>query len=243
MLDARSLTPDANKRQASNVKPNHLEREKMQIADNIHMFLGGGGSVLESHCYLILGKKTVLVDTGIDADLLIANMKNLGIKPAAVDLIVNTHCHFDHIRSNKSIKEKTNAKIAVHKMDAPHISESISDFNRGEFHKEILEVAKADILLDEGDLINDFEVIHTPGHTAGSICLFEKKSGILISGDTVFAEGSCGRTDLPGGSAGEMRNTLKKLSKLKIEKIFPGHGVPVLQNAKENIKLALSSLS
>ncbi|MBU4246176.1 MAG: MBL fold metallo-hydrolase, partial [Nanoarchaeota archaeon] len=96
--------------------------------------------------------------------------------------------------------------------------------------------------LDDGDLIKSgdlkLKVIHTPGHTKGSICLYDEKNKILFSGDTVFA-GSFGRVDFPGSSSREMKQTLEKLSKLEIDKILPGHGEIVWGSGNEVIKRLL----
>ena len=204
------------------------------------MFLGRD-SPLESHSYLLLGIKTILVDAGMPDELIFNSIKSLHLSPKNLDLILSTHCHFDHIWGNKSLKEKTSAKLAAGKDDAPHI-ESADDYTCGSMFKENVQAADVDVLLKGGEKLNDFEVLSTPGHTAGSVCLFRKSDGILISGDTIFAEGYPGRTDLPSGSQEEMIKTLKRMEKLSIEKIFPAHGVPVLKNAQENIRKALNYL-
>jgi glyoxylase-like metal-dependent hydrolase (beta-lactamase superfamily II) len=101
---------------------------------------------------------------------------------------------------------------------------------------------KVEKKLKEGDEIFGFKVLHTPGHTKGSICLLDAKDKILISGDTIFADG-VGRTDLPGGSEEDMEKSLEKLSSLKIEKILPGHGEPVLKNGEKAIKNIINSVA
>ncbi len=209
----------------------------MQIGENLHLFLGRDRP-LECHSFLILGSQKILIDTGMEPKNILAQLHSLQLKPKDLDLIVNTHCHFDHIRNNQELKNLGGAKIAAGAEDALHIEESNGHTGAKIFGEEV-PGSKVDILLKGGEKLNDFEVISTPGHTAGSICLFRKSDGILIAGDTIFANGYPGRMDLPSGSVEEMAETLKKLEKLGVEKIFPAHGVPVLRNAAENIKKAL----
>ncbi len=209
----------------------------MQIGENLHLFLGRDRP-LECHSFLILGEKTILVDTGMETKNILAQLHSLHLKPKDLNLIVNTHCHFDHIRNNQELKNLSGAKIAAGGEDAPHMEES-DGYTGAKIFGEEVPSSKVDILLKGGENLNDFEIISTPGHTAGSICLFRKSDGILLSGDTIFANGYPGRMDLPSGSEEEMAESLKQLAKLNPEKIFPAHGVPVLKNAPENIQKAL----
>ena len=94
-------------------------------------------------------------------------------------------------------------------------------------------------LLEEGDKIGEFEVIHTPGHTSGGICLWDGEN--LISGDTIFAGGGVGRMDI-GGNYDDMKNSVEKLTKLDVRNIYPGHGPIVENNGKEHIKMSYSLL-
>lgn len=124
--------------------------------------------------------------------------------------IINTHCHWDHTTDNSKLKRETNAQIAIHSADNGMIDGS------------------ADILLNEGQELTlgdaTFKVMHTPGHTLGSVCLFCEEHSILFSGDTLFPNGH-GRTDLAGGSDAQMMQSLKRLAALPPETVFyPGHG-------------------
>jgi glyoxylase-like metal-dependent hydrolase (beta-lactamase superfamily II) len=95
----------------------------------------------------------------------------------------------------------------------------------------------------EGDIIQTelwpLEVIWTPGHTEGGMCLYAREEHILFSGDTVFPDGYFGRFDGDGGSLEDLIESLRKLAKLRVEIMLPGHGTPVIQGAEQNIKLAL----
>jgi glyoxylase-like metal-dependent hydrolase (beta-lactamase superfamily II) len=89
-------------------------------------------------------------------------------------------------------------------------------------------------------MIEGLRVLHTPGHSPGSICLFDAEEGILFSGDTVFTHGSFGRYDLPGGERHALLKSLERLSTLDVRAIYPGHGEPVEKQAERHIAAALS---
>ena len=90
---------------------------------------------------------------------------------------------------------------------------------------------------EETLLIGDdtYQVVHTPGHTPGCICLYSENTGTLFSGDTVFAHGSFGRTDLPGGNMKQLQTSLRHLSTLSITNLYPGHDVIVEGNAASHV--------
>lgn len=151
-----------------------------------------------------------------------------------IDILVITHCHIDHIIYANQIKQKTKCKIAAGRKEAEHLKKmdihTCLDSFWLKFLKELgfdLNPIKPDILLKKGDIIKskelNFKVIETPGHTEGSICLYEPNKKILFSGDTWFGNEIYGRTDLPGGNKKELKKSIKKLKKLKIKKIYPGH--------------------
>ena len=152
-------------------------------------------------------KEAAIVDPGweIEKILLIAKKHGLNVKH-----ILITHSHYDHMQQVLDIFNATNAAVYVHKGDSEEIK------NKG------IEKIKT---VDEGDEINigkiKIKVLHTPGHPPGSVCYLADKK--LITGDTLFVE-NIGRTDLPGGSARIMAQSLKRLKKLdeKIE-VYPGH--------------------
>lgn len=99
--------------------------------------------------------------------------------------------------------------------------------------------SRVDVELEDGDKIGNFEVIHTPGHTSGGICLWDGEN--LISGDTIFAGGGVGRMDI-GGDYNDMKSSVEKLTKLDVVNIYPGHGPIVEKNGKDHIKLSYSLL-
>ena len=191
----------------------------------------------DSNCYLIDNK--ILVDTGAgeNKDYLFSKVHENGVEPEDIELIVNTHCHFDHIGGNHLFP---NAKIAVHKLDAiPIRNEDTLGTAGTAFGFDNINNSHVDIELEEGDKIADFEVIHTPGHTSGGISLWDGEN--LICGDTIFAGGGVGRMDI-GGNYEDMKKSVEKLMTLNVKRIFPGHGPIVEDNGKDHIKLSYSYL-
>ncbi len=97
-------------------------------------------------------------------------------------------------------------------------------------------------LLSEGDRIGPLKVIHTPGHTQGSICLYSEEERFLISGDTVFTDGGFGRYDFPGGDRTALARSIGYLASLPVEGLYPGHGTPVHREGRLHISAALQLL-
>ena len=182
---------------------------------------------LETNCYIIADEKSkiaAIIDPGENAKQIINAVNEAELK---VKYIFLTHGHSDHIAALEEIKEATGAKIVIHELDAHMLTsaESNLSFLLGERFTQ----PSADIKLKGseefrlGDLF--LEIIHTPGHTPGGICL--KTGNIIFSGDTLFA-GSIGRTDFPGGSYKTLINSIKeKLMCFDDDVVvYPGHMQP-----------------
>jgi glyoxylase-like metal-dependent hydrolase (beta-lactamase superfamily II) len=150
--------------------------------------------------------------------------------------IVLTHCHFDHIARIKEIAHMCRARVAIHRADARGLVDDLCSLsmNFGARSPGIV----PDLMLAEGDMVGDFVVLHTPGHTPGCICLYSEQDRLLFSGDTVFADGYFGRYDFPGGSRAELARSLDRLSALDVEGLFAGHGEPVEENGRRYIAAA-----
>jgi glyoxylase-like metal-dependent hydrolase (beta-lactamase superfamily II) len=169
---------------------------------------------------------TILVDAGV---------LPMAVKPFKdqINTIVLTHCHFDHTARVKEIAHMCKAKVAIHKNDARGLLEDTWSLSM-HFGSRSPGIAP-DIVLTEGDFIGDLQVLHTPGHTPGSICLLDERELLLFSGDTVFSDGCFGRYDFPGGSRIELARSLDRLALLDVEGLYPGHGEPVEQGGSRHI--------
>ncbi len=160
-------------------------------------------SEIANFSYLIYCPETLrgaAIDPSMHPELLQEKAVKLGVK---LELLLNTHGHHDHIAGNGFIIEHSGAKLAAHPLDVPN----------------------SDILLEEGinlELGNGIiEVMHTPGHTPGSVIF--KAGNQIVTGDTLFVS-RCGRADLPGSDVTELHNSLQRLKTLPREtQVYPGH--------------------
>ena len=180
------------------------------------------------NCYLLICEKTkqaAVIDPAGEVDDILARIQEDG---ATVQYIINTHGHVDHIGGDYEMKTKTGAPVLIHEADAPRLE--VVDSFLEEFSHGTAKPFKADQLLHDGDVIQvgetiQLQVIHTPGHTPGGICLKLVGEDLIFSGDTLF-QGSIGRTDFPGGSFPELMKSIReKLMVFPDETaVYPGHG-------------------
>src|SRR4030067_1688666 len=177
-------------------------------------------SPYDANAYLVDGK--ILVDTGMDAHSIISQLEKL-IKPGELETIILTHCHFDHSGGAAQVAKAFGAKIAIHRDDAPLLNNPKG--SASELFGERAPSVIPDILLSGGEIFGGCEGITTPGHTPGGICLYSARDKALFSGDTVFPDGSFGRTDLPGGNAKKLVESIRKITLLDVSVMYPGHAV------------------
>jgi hydroxyacylglutathione hydrolase len=173
------------------------------------------------------GDSISLVDTGsgMEPNTVSPQLEQLGLKIEEVNRIALTHGHIDHIGGLTEICEHSSPEILVHQSDANDLKslgiESI-------------------VYMKDGDNVRlgrrDLRVIHTPGHTEGSVCLHDNE--IILTGDTAFPGGYFGRTDLPSGDWRKLIDSLDKLSRLDVRVMLPGHGEPLLSEASSHLRLA-----
>ena len=185
---------------------------------------------LDSNCYVIKdsgSNNAVVIDPGHPRASALKFVEENGLN---VEYILLTHRHFDHILGAAEFARKTGAKLAIHKADAVGLeSAEHSLFDMFEDYYDIAqELVNADVLLSEGDVIEwaggRFEVMHTPGHSAGSVCY--KIEDSIFTGDTLF-ERSIGRIDFPTGNEQEMIASLNRLKNISGDyKVYSGHGEP-----------------
>ena len=159
--------------------------------------------------------KCLVIDPGYDADTILEKLDEYGLE---LEAIVLTHGHFDHVGAVKELVAETGCAVYIHGAEntmPPMLTAGKLYYTN---------------TYDEGDALTlaglNFTVLHTPGHTPGSVCLAFPCGNltVLFSGDTLF-QGSCGRVDLPGGDMRQMYQSLKRLGSLKGNyRIYPGHG-------------------
>lgn len=181
------------------------------------------GGMFESVSYLVGNKgKAVLIDAGVKCDrvLTIAKEQNL-----IIEKVILTHGHIDHIVEIDNIIKETNAKLYIHADDEMLLTDA--KYNVSAYVGQAMTFASKCEVLRDGSKIklgeHEFKIIHTPGHTAGSICI--EVNNMLFSGDTLFRMGY-GRVDLPNGSFEEIyKSIVDKIFSLPDNMtVYPGHG-------------------
>jgi len=178
---------------------------------------------LQTNCYAVWddSKETVLlIDPGAQPNLILEILDEKELVPTEIIL---THSHYDHIGAALQIKQRYSAPIAIHRDDADNLKSAAANFSA--MFDESVEF-EADRILEGGDSWDldgeKLRVLHTPGHSKGSIVLISDK--IIFAGDTIFQSG-VGRTDLPGGNSTTLRKSLARLLQFDdAVEVFPGHG-------------------
>lgn len=183
---------------------------------------------LASNCYIFYdnnSREAIIIDAGDDGEFIINKIRDLNLRPQAV---IATHGHFDHILAVTELKLAFNIPFLIHRGDIPIVKrmERTAKYFTGlkpdpapQYDKLVKD--QENIKIGESNLM----VISTPGHTPGSVSLYSEKENILFTGDTIFADGSYGRTDLAGGDANKLKDSiLKILSYPEDTIIYPGHG-------------------
>lgn len=182
---------------------------------------------LQTNCYIVADENTkegIVIDPGGDGVHILHTIERMKLN---IKLVVNTHGHFDHIMANKEVMEGTGASLAIHPKDADMLINPLRSF--AVFVGKIHPSPPATLLLEEGTTI-DFgsvrlHVLHTPGHSSGSISLWSPQEKVVFSGDALFNLG-IGRTDFPGGSMRVLLQSIReKLFVLPDDTVvYPGHG-------------------
>jgi glyoxylase-like metal-dependent hydrolase (beta-lactamase superfamily II) len=187
----------------------HLHRVVGPLATNVHVLADERT------------REAIAIDTATPCLAWIAD--ELAARGWTLQLIVSSHGHWDHIGDNASVAEHTGADIAVHPLDRDRLVSprpSMAPFD--------IPPSVPAVDLAEGGEVRfgsiRLHVLHTPGHTEGSVCLYDPDEGLLFSGDTLFA-GGWGRVDLPGGDPDAMVDSLTRLLELEDPvRVYSGHG-------------------
>jgi glyoxylase-like metal-dependent hydrolase (beta-lactamase superfamily II) len=226
----------------------------MEIIEGIHRIDEASNNMAHANVYLVInGKELLVVDTGTsgNAKKIVEYVQKIGHQPSEVSTIVLTHYHMDHMGSAKDLKDLTNAKVAAHVEDADFVAgkkpfpkpknllfRAVSSFIKPT-------PVDVDIALRDGDKIGSLTVIATPGHSPGSIALFDEQRKALFVGDTLRFDGSkvTGAPKHFTWNADKEEESIKKISMLEFDIMLPGHGEILKTNASKTVKEFLDSSS
>jgi glyoxylase-like metal-dependent hydrolase (beta-lactamase superfamily II) len=204
-----------------------------------------------SNAYLVEidQQSLALIDTGTPGkeQKVLAYLTSIGRKPGDISYIILTHPDADHSGSAAKLKGLTGAKLAIGELDAPRLSgemklKETSGFGSvmialfGSFMK--VERVKPDMELKDGASVDQLTIIHTPGHTDGSISIYKPNEALFV-GDLLRTDGA-GKLKLPSANMSrdmaEVRRSAEKISKLEFSMLLPGHGKPIEQDASKRLK-------
>ena len=207
-----------------------------------------------AHCAIVTDQRMVLVDTSSQADAkpVLDALKAAGVKPRDLTSIIITHTHPDHVSGLAAVRRVFPAQVAAHEIEAPFIAkETIYDGPPGK-HSQKHEAVPVDVPLRDGQTFEGFEVLHTPGHTAGHLSLFDNERRLLIAGDALNTDPGSGSVD-PALGVGTMsdqfnldarqhRKSIQRLAKLEFDALVVGHGDPIVSGAGERVRKLAAQL-
>lgn len=200
------------------------------------------GVAYDSNVYLLEDEDPVLVDTGTGmyAEAALEEVSEI-VPLKRIGRIVLTHSHYDHMGGARAFQEATGAKLYLHEAEAvPFMagdtSLTVSDMFGQRLKGLEVEPLKTGQRLKLG--ATELQVLHMPGHSPGSIALYDPEGKSAVVGDTVFCDGGVGRWDLPGGDLAELRSSVKRLRELRLKNVYPGHGSYAEGNAETHLGMA-----
>ncbi len=219
----------------------------VEILQGIHQVDG-----VNANSYLVFEEdgSLTLIDTGMSKDgkkILNYIQTNLSKKPSDLKTIIITHSHVDHIRGAYSVKKSTGAKVVIHTLDADYLSgDKKMPLPKGGvgFLFRILSPffkstpVKAEQKVNEGDKIGRLVIVHTPGHTPGSISVYDPQNRLIFVGDTIrYSKGKIeGPPKQFTPDMAEANKSITKISKFDFEILLGGHGDPLKQNGAQKVK-------
>jgi len=208
----------------------------VEIMENLFFIQRG---YLNGNHFVYRSEHPILIDTGYVADFHIAEetIASLGADLRSTALIVSTHSHCDHIGGNKIVQERSSCDIAMHKM-GKYFMDTRDDWSTWwRYYSQEAAFFDCTRALEDGDVIlvgpHAFEVIYTPGHASDGIVLYNRKEKVLISSDTLWEDDMAVITVRVEGSRAcfSLLESLKKLERLDVKMVYPGHGRPFTDTA------------
>jgi len=194
----------------------------MKVTENLHAFIWRDMRMNNCNTYFIDGEKKILIDPGHRQvfGFVEKELADIGVSKDQIDAVIVTHGHPDHMEAVQLFSTPT--VIAIGEVEMAYYRTMAENFPMA----ARMGLPGFDFYLQEGDLTignRIFQVIYSPGHSPGSICLYMSESKVLICGDVVFNQG-IGRTDLPGGNSKLLKKTIQRLASLDVAYLLPGHG-------------------
>ncbi len=188
---------------------------------------------LRTNCYCVVSRgEALIIDPGADPMRIIDLLGDTKLR-----YIIATHGHFDHVSAVEPLRKRYSSPFLIHRED----EETLRIFGS---YVLCGSPPRPDRFLEEGDIVRVgdeiFHIIHTPGHTPGSICIYSSSSKVVFTGDTLF-RGAFGRTDLPGGDPEKMFDSLRKIFRILTDEyvVYPGHGESTTIGEEKRHYLAL----
>ncbi len=218
-----------------------------KVLDGFYWIMAREGMLPDSNIFLVQDEdRFVLFDAGIHhffTDTCQA-ISELGLNLKQLDRLILTHTHLDHSGSTPEfLRDAKDCEVWVSEEEGTLLEQGDDTIVLGSMLGQRLPPISIAKKLQEGDVITvgnySFKVLHTPGHSAGSLCFFEPQQQLLISGDVVFRHGSFGRVDFPTGNGAVLKESIARLAELPVEMLLPGHMGIATKGGKREIQLSL----
>ena len=217
------------------------------LFSNSLVFLPGTGNSSNTVFIQVNSETVLVVDIGTPENIdRVLSIITKSLPNSKEILLVASHEHYDHIGGFSNFCRFRHCVTYASEVTADVLAKGDSVYSVANLFGRTLSPVSIDKILKENDTfsttLGPFNVVKTPGHSRGSICLYNKEKKILIAGDTVFPNGGFGRVDLPGGDLNLLRESISKLNELDVDVLVSGHGDIVLTNGNQHIKMALESI-
>ncbi len=223
----------------------------MELVSHIHRVDG-----VQGNCYLVDRDGLVLIDTGLvrnSKKILACIRDELDRDPRDLELIIITHSHADHTGNVAELRRATGARVAVHEADAEYLAGRAAmpplTGLRGRLLAHLLslwpaEPVEPDLLLHDGDRLSGFECIHTPGHTPGSVCLYDLTLRAVFCGDALLTKNGTVRGPPPSATPdmAEAMRSVRRVSGLDYDILLSGHGTPLFKEASQRVNDFMTGL-